>query len=503
MPASKNSAAQRRSSSPSGWGALALVTAALGLLSAAVVYYVQSREHALYWGDAAAHLNIARRLVDGRTLGYEQIGTVWLPLPHWIMSLFVGDDPLWRTGLAGAIPAALCWVFASACWYCALRRLVSPSASAIGLALFALNPNLLYLQSIPMTESLFFAGWLGAIAALLRFSASPSSLWAAVAGLGVLVTTLTRYEGWFLIPFVALYILIQGGWRSSLIFALVAGSGPLYWLAHNWIFYSDPLEFYRGQGSAKDIQGAAPYPGRDDWRQSLVQFYFASKAVLGAPLLALGTIGILFSLRRASLWVAFLLLLSPAFYVMSLHSGGTPIYVPEIYPFSHYNTRYALAGLPLLCLLAAALADRMGRAGWLLVPVAMAWWIATPVMTWQESEVNSISRRAWTQEVADLLKQHYAPHTGILMPFGDLTAILTEAGIPLRDCIHQGDKLEFDRATQRPDLFLDTAWVIAMEGDPASLAMQKAVAAKLPYQRVKLLAYKYSRPVEVWRRSAP
>ena len=40
------------------------------------------RGYVLYYGDAEAHLNIARRIVDSRTPGPEQIGTVWLPLPH-------------------------------------------------------------------------------------------------------------------------------------------------------------------------------------------------------------------------------------------------------------------------------------------------------------------------------------------------------------------------------------------------------------------------------------
>src|SRR4051812_19767499 len=45
----------------------------------------------LYYGDAEAHLNIARRVIDSRTPGYEQIGTVWLPLPHVLMLPFVGN----------------------------------------------------------------------------------------------------------------------------------------------------------------------------------------------------------------------------------------------------------------------------------------------------------------------------------------------------------------------------------------------------------------------------
>ena len=43
-------------------------------------------------------------------------------------------------------------------------------------------------------------------------------------------------------------------------------------------------------------------------------------------------------------------LLPPIFYVWSMHSGGTPIYVPGFGSASYYNTRYGLAALPLLAI---------------------------------------------------------------------------------------------------------------------------------------------------------
>ena len=64
----------------------------------------------LYYGDAEAHLNIARRMLDSQTPGYDQFGTPWLPVPHLLMLPFVRRDAWWRSGLAGAIPSALCFV---------------------------------------------------------------------------------------------------------------------------------------------------------------------------------------------------------------------------------------------------------------------------------------------------------------------------------------------------------------------------------------------------------
>lgn len=506
MGALKNSASSRRSKAVPGWAGILLCAAVLTCVSAAAIYFVQAEGTALFFGDAAAHLNIARRLFDGRNPGYEQIGTVWLPLPHVLMMPFAKVDEWWRNGLAGAIPAGAAWVAAGTFLFAALRRLFGTDGAVAGTAVFATQPNLLYLQASPMTESIFFACALGILLFTVRLHATGSPLDAALAGLCACAATLTRYEGWILLPFVGLYILLNGGrrrWECALWFALIAGSGPLYWLGHNWVMYSDWLEFYRGIGSAKDIQKQLPYPGSHDWAAAGRQFAIAVKAVQGWPLVILAAAGLVPAIARRAFWPLGFCLISPLFYVWSLHSGDTPIYVPEVYPFSHYNSRYALAALPLFAVCAAALGAALPRIRWAIPVVALSWFIFEPLIVKREGEVNSQSRRTWTNEVGAMLKAQYQSGTGILMPFGDLTGILQEAGIPIRECIHQGDKLEFDRATARPDLFLDTAWVIAQSGDRASNAMAKARAMGMPYRCVKLISLPYSPVLEVWRRVSP
>jgi hypothetical protein len=53
-----------------------MVLAALALLSAAAITVFYSNGWLLYYGDAEAHLNIARRMVDSRTPGWA---TRWVP----------------------------------------------------------------------------------------------------------------------------------------------------------------------------------------------------------------------------------------------------------------------------------------------------------------------------------------------------------------------------------------------------------------------------------------
>ena len=69
------------------------------------------RNHAmLNYGDAVAHLHIARRVIDSHEPGLSQLGSVWLPLPHLLMIPFVAVYAWWANGLAGLIPSALAYI---------------------------------------------------------------------------------------------------------------------------------------------------------------------------------------------------------------------------------------------------------------------------------------------------------------------------------------------------------------------------------------------------------
>ena len=90
------------------------------VMAAAVAYFYRNGS-TLYSGDAEAHLDIARRIMDSRTPGWAQIGTTWLPLPHLLMIPLVRNDWLWRTGLAGAIPSGSRMTLAATFLFAALR----------------------------------------------------------------------------------------------------------------------------------------------------------------------------------------------------------------------------------------------------------------------------------------------------------------------------------------------------------------------------------------------
>src|SRR2546422_2032097 len=105
-----------------------------------------------------------------------------------------------------------------------------------------------------MNEPIFLACLTALLYCTVRFRATQSPVMTIGAGLAALAGTLTRYEGWFLIPFATLYFLLAAKRRSlstAAVFFLLAILGPLAWLAHNKYYSGDWLAFYWGPHSAK------------------------------------------------------------------------------------------------------------------------------------------------------------------------------------------------------------------------------------------------------------
>ena len=492
---------------------LALVMAAL--LSAAAVRFVWQRGYTLYYGDALCHLAIARRVIDSRTPGIDQLGAPWLPLPHVLMLPLVKDDYLWQTGLAGAIPSAVCFALAAGFLFAAAKSVYSSrAAGAAAAALLALNPNLLYLQATPMTEPVFLACLMALLYFTVRFRRTQSMTAVIGAGLAALAGTLARYEGWILIPFAGLYFLAVAKRRplaAGAVFSLLAMLGPLAWLAYNGWYWGDVLEFYRGPSSHLKIQGDAFYPGLHNWAIAWLQFRTAARLCLGRPLLWIGLAGALGAALKKTVWPLVLLLLPPAFYVWNIHSGGTPIYVPTLWPFSYYNTRYGLAMLPLAVFCAASLVawcpPRLRPvAAAAVIGIGLAPWIREPhleaCITWKESLVNSTARREWTSEAAEFLRFNYRPHSGIFTTFGDITGIFQRAGIPLRDTLTWDNSAYWTAAAVRPDLFLREEWAVAQGGDKVQSAINRAMLRGPRYTLQKTIMVKNAPVIEIYRRDS-
>jgi hypothetical protein len=147
--------------------------------------------------DAKAHLVVARRVIDNLTPGWQQLGAVWLPLPHVIHLLPTQIDALYRTGAFASLVSVACLGVTT---FAAARLVLLMTGSVLGAsvaaALLALNPNLLYLHTTAMTEPLFLATT--SLAVLWLYEWAPTNEARVPRRLGWLLFAAmwTRYEAW-------------------------------------------------------------------------------------------------------------------------------------------------------------------------------------------------------------------------------------------------------------------------------------------------------------------
>src|SRR5260370_37534783 len=138
------------------WLVATIVTACMS--SSTACWYFFHQHEILLYQDTLSHMRISRSVFDSATPGLAQLGSVWLPLPHVLMWPFIWNDTLWHSGLAGSLVSMPCYVITSICLFLSARRLTR-SSRAIFLCtlLFIFNPNVLYLQSTPLSETVCMA----------------------------------------------------------------------------------------------------------------------------------------------------------------------------------------------------------------------------------------------------------------------------------------------------------------------------------------------------------
>jgi hypothetical protein len=507
---------------------LLLVGQLAAAISIASFFYYLRHAQLLLYGDAVAHINIARRVFDSRTAGPLQLGTVWLPLPHIVMMPFLVSRRMWQTGIGGSIPSMLAYIV-SAVGIFRLTRTILPGeaktsvagfTASFATAVFALNPNLIYLQSTAMTEPIYLAWFIWAVAYFSDFvqaTAAPkgddrsrSSL--VKCGFCLAGACLTRYDGWLLAVVICVFAGLvtwrtglPKGWQAVRNLILIAVAAPVLWIAYNAAVYRNPLEFANGPYSAKAIEqkgldtGSTPHPGTHDLPASFRYFFKSAELNLAEGkwqifwvcALLLGTATVLFFQKK--LWPLLVLWVPVPFYMLSIAYSGVPIFVPTWWPFSLYNVRYGIEMLPAFAVFTAVAAygllrfaqnnkPRLAIATLFLILAAASYaqvFRARPVSL-EEAIVNSRIRIALEKQLASILGM-LPDNSTLLMYLGSHVGALEQAGIPLSHVINEGNHRPWvrpsdpqglwERALQHPASYAD--YVIAFHSDPVASEVEK------------------------------
>jgi hypothetical protein len=470
-----------------------------------------SKGYLLLYGDAVAHLGIARRILDTRNPGIIQLGGVWLPLPHLLMLPFVQKIEWWQNGLGGAWPSLLCYVLSAAGFYRLARRMVAPPWALVATAFYGLNPNLLYLSTTAMTEPLFLAIIIWATVVAMecvadiraeRVKAAGGRMIAS--GLLIMAAVFTRYDGWIfgaavwcVIAWHALRSPVRQRLGTSFVlFTVLAAAGPLLWLGYNQHFFHDPLDFMRGPYSAAAIEkrttppGSHHYPGWHDPLWAAVLYMRTSQLdaaawETGFVVAALAAAGVVFAVRQRLELVSLLLWVPLPFYIYSIAFGSIPIFIPPLIPHSYYNSRYGMEMLPALALFAAVtlagiqvrlMGERMLVAR-LMQPIVLLLVMANAIammyrvpLVLKEAMMNSTTRIAFERALAHELGT-FPPGVPILMYNSDHVGALQQAGIPLRQTLSETDYDSWKVGLADPAGH--AAYVVAIAGDPVDQAVKK------------------------------
>lgn len=520
------------------WAEQALVLAATLIASVTAVCWSWRNNAFLLYGDAEAHIHIARRIFDSHRPGLTQLGSVWLPLPHLLLVPFIAVDSWWRSGFGPAIPSAACYVLACLGLYRLARKWLSPASASLALLLFAANPNLLYLQTTAMTEPLFLCELIWAILLLVEWYANLSTdglregrlLWAIIA---VLVAGVyTRYDGWIL-AFLAWLAMAVCMWhrgrltqRSFVLASIVLLLAPVGWMVYNAVVFGDWLDFIRGPYSAKAIElrtsssSVDPHPG---WHNPWVSFeYFLRAAEMDAAAVGWGWLLFVVALlgtawawfrsaaalpgrlngpagsRHAAIGWTLLLWLPLPFYAYSVSYGSVPIFLPVFKPFSWYNTRYGMELLPAFALFLGfaveGLLAQVRRLAPKYAPVAvviMAALLAANAaevvkerpLTYVEGQKNTESRLYYNTVLAETLtKLHKLDPTGVvLMDTSTFPSLVPHSGLTYRQTLNESDKEFYQAALAAPAAHAHI--VLAFAGDEIDKAVKSHPGHLSVYER--------------------
>ena len=460
-------------------------------------------DYIVIYGDSVSHLQIARQVVDNITPGASQLGTSWLPLLHVLELPFIWNDHLWHSGLAGGIVSTI------AAWgsvFFAFRLAQELSGSkfagfAAGLLLLS-NPNLLYMQTTPMNESLFICTALGSAHYLVRWVKDSRDQDLVLAGLFGLATAFNRYEGWALILAQAVVVAIiawrRGGWEAGeglgLAYASLAGLAPLLWFVWNWVLFGSPFDFLTNPFSSRSNMDIAMQEAGVSTLPTLhnlptaTQYYGLAVYEMMGPVMCLaavaGALYLLWRLVRRQAEVNPLPLLSLAapglFLIYAVYDGITAIWLPDVAPHLALNVRYGLYVLPLMLGLVAML-GRLPRGNLILaaIVVAQLGLLATgpSAAAFDEQrvteefcatrvEVLGTDRCMPFTAGPEYLRENY--DGGRILISARLDWLIYESGLPIKELIHEGNQSLWREALQDPSTY--ARWIVMSGTQPGLTA---------------------------------
>lgn len=475
--------------------------------------YFYSQGYLLAYGDAESHLNISKRVVHSLTPGLAQLGGIWLPLPHLMMVPFTSVDWLWRTGLAGSIVSGTMYVIGGYYLFKTLLLITKKELpSFIGFLTYAVNPNVLYMQSTAMTEIPLIAFFILSTYFMIKFLRDDSDVLSLIfAAFWGMCATLTRYDAWFLVlaesgilflHYVRRYlrtrnVVSEPGTASRkafegkfLTFATLGFVGIGLWLLWDFLILSDPFYFTNSSFSAKSQQqgwlARGELPTYRNLYLSAAYYVVTSTENLSLTVTAMAVLGLLIFLGDKTVTnkyaIAILLSVPFFFYIATLYAGQSVIFIPSLTPdtfeWQLFNVRYGLVMIPFAAVFVGYLFHAFTRmnlgkaptgrviqgiiASVLLFQVFLYYSGEQKVIALEDGVYGLSSSLKSNQDSQDWIVKNYDGGLVLIDDFARTTSIVRST-IPMQNVIYIGNKPYWEESLEAPEKH--ATWIIAQKGD--------------------------------------
>jgi hypothetical protein len=470
---------------------LKIVLILLSIVSAYAWFFYYKNGLGLAYNDARSHLDIGRRVVEGLKPGLAQLGSVWLPLPHILMVPTIWIDFMWHTGLSGALISMLSFVGTALLIFMFLKQIgIGIFGRLFGVLVFVVNLNVLYLQSTAMTELLLMFTMTAGVYYFMLWKKSDDVLNLIKSAFWIMLSTLVRYDGWFLFLFVFALIFLsvwkKKGYRESegvtILFSTLGAVGILGWFTWNLLIFKDPLYFIFGPFSAHTQQEQLLEAGNLVTKGNL---WVSLKIYLDALLYNSYTLPAIFAFGGALLmWfdkkiksgvrLASTALIVPfIFNVLALYMGFSVLFIQGISGNTWFNVRYGVLLAPSIAIFLGYLIERLKSMRYVIIGLTifvLLFAIAKQdAVTIDDARVGSSQKNV--SEVSGWLAENAKDEPGfVLISAASHDAIIFSSGLPMSKFIHEGTGTYWESATIAPDRW--ARWIVMRTHDNNDLTFK-------------------------------
>jgi hypothetical protein len=339
-----------------------------------VAYMIAAAAVVLFWhsiiGDAWSRVANAYYVLYSRDPHLAAMGFVWNPLPSIAVLPLLPFKVIWpdmvATGFAGSIVSATC--MAGAVYEIhgiAMDWGVRRSARLLVTLLFAFNPMIVYYAANGMSEAMFLVTLIVVARYLSRWALTRQTVPLVVAGIGLAVAYMTRYEAVVAALGAAAVVVLLTGLRSNSgpireriaegiadASVLVAPFGTVFigWAFASWLIVKDPFQQFTSiYGVVSQLAVAQPQVAAITGQGTSSAYIWITKQILGLEpgILILGLLAFILTFRgRAAFTLPVVATIGGvvAFAIFGFLTGRTLGWL-----------RYSIAVIPLASILALAL----------------------------------------------------------------------------------------------------------------------------------------------------